>query len=156
MSSLVADAPVVGYSGRISLKKNIDETLRLAEWLIRSELEADAPANVRFHDFLPREDLPDFYAALDAFITASACDTLGLTTLEANACDTPVVAAHVAPFDEMIRLENGARFELNGLDDMERALRDCLDGDRDTWVAVGRFSVRRTIDELESIYGVTA
>ncbi|MGM0446798.1 MAG: glycosyltransferase [Methanobacteriota archaeon] len=161
-----ADAPVVGYSGRMTHKKNVDETLRLAARLpevrfelvgegpVRGELEADAPENVRFHDFLPREELPDFYAALDVFLTASTCDTLGLSTLEANACGTPVAAADVAPFDETIGPDNGARFALGDLDDMERAVRDCLDGDRDTRAAVERFSVERTIDELESIYGV--
>ncbi|ELZ34591.1 glycosyltransferase [Halorubrum terrestre] len=161
-----ADAPVVGYSGRMTHKKNVDETLRLAERLpevrfelvgegpVRAGLEADAPENVRFHDFLPREELPDFYAALDVFLTASTCDTLGLSTLEANACGTPVAAADVAPFDETIGPENGARFALGDLDDMERAVRDCLDGDRDTRAAVERFSVEQTIDELESIYGV--
>jgi len=161
------DAPVVGYSGRMTHKKNVDEILRLAERLpevrfelvgegpVRAELEADAPANVRFHDFLPREDLPDFYGALDVFVTASTCDTLGLSTLEANACGTPVAAADVAPFDETIDPENGARFALRDLGDMERAVRDCLDGDRDTRTAVERFSVSETITELESIYGVT-
>ena len=162
-----ADAPVVGYSGRMAHKKNVDEILRLAERLpevrfelvgegpVRAELEADAPPNVRFHDFLPRGDLPGFYAALDVFVTASTCDTLGLSTLEANACGTPVAAADVAPFDETIESENGARFALGDLEDMERAVRDCLDGDRDTRAAVEQFSVERTIDELESIYGVT-
>jgi glycosyltransferase involved in cell wall biosynthesis len=148
-------------------KKNVDETIRLAARLpdvrfelvgegpVREELEADAPDNVRFHDFLPREELPDFYAALDVFVTASTCDTLGLSTLEANACGTPVAAADVAPFDETIGPENGARFAFGDLDDMERAVRDCLDGDRDTRGAVERFSVEQTVDELESIYGVT-
>ncbi|ELZ44797.1 glycosyl transferase group 1 [Halorubrum californiense DSM 19288] len=162
------DASVVGYSGRMTHKKNVDEILRLAERLpevrfelvgegpVRAELEADAPENVRFHDFLPREELPGFYAALDVFVTASTCDTLGLSTLEANACGTPVAAAGVAPFDETIGPENGARFAFGDLDDMERAVRDCLDGDRDTRSAVKRFSVEQTIDELESIYGVTA
>jgi glycosyltransferase involved in cell wall biosynthesis len=150
------DAPVVGYSGRMTRKKNVDETIRLAgEGPVRAELEADAPENVRFHDFLPREELPDFYAALDVFVTASTCDTLGLSTLEANACGTPVAAADVAPFDETIGPENGARFAFGDLDDMERAVRDCLDGDRDTRGAVERFSVEQTVDELESIYGVT-
>ncbi|MEZ3164119.1 glycosyltransferase [Halorubrum sp. RMP-47] len=163
-----ADAPVVGYSGRMAHKKNVDEILRLAERLpevrfelvgegpVRAELEAGASPNVRFHDFLPRGDLPGFYAALDVFVTASTCDTLGLSTLEANACGTPVAAADVAPFDETIEPENGARFALGDLGDMERAVRDCLEGDRDTRTAVEQFSVERTIDELESIYGVTA
>jgi glycosyltransferase involved in cell wall biosynthesis len=148
--------------------KNVDEILRLAERMpdasfelvgegpVRDALERDAPANVRFRDFLPREELPAFYSALDVFVTASTCDTLGLSTLEANACGTPVAAADVSPFDETIGEANGARFERGDLDDMERAVEDCLDGDRRTREGVEQFSVTRTIDELESIYGVSS
>ena len=162
-----SDSPVVGYSGRLTRKKHVDEILRLAERRpdlrfelvgegpVRDSLERAAPENVRIRDFLPREDLPAFYAALDVFVTASTCDTLGLSTLEANACGTPVAAADVSPFDETIGRDNGERFTHGDLDDMERAVDGCLDRDRPTRDAVERFSVERTIDDLEAIYGVT-
>ena len=165
-SPYARDEPTVGYSGRMTRNKHVDEILRLAERRsdlrfalvgegpVRDDLERDAPANVRFRDFLPREDLPAFYSALDVFVTASTCDTLGLSTLEANACGTPVAVADVPPFDRTIEPDNGARFAHGDLDDMERAVVDCLDGDRRTRAAVERFSVDRTIDELEEIYGV--
>jgi glycosyltransferase involved in cell wall biosynthesis len=161
-----ADGPVIGYSGRMTTKKNIDEILRLAERMPdatfvlvgegpeRACLEELATENVTFRDFLPREELPALYSSLDVFVTASTCDTLGLSTLEANACGTPVAAADVAPFDRTIGDGNGARFEYGDLDGMERAVRECLDGDRDTRSAVERFALENTIDELESIYGV--
>jgi glycosyltransferase involved in cell wall biosynthesis len=167
-SKFASDEPTGGYSGRMTRKKHVDELLRLAERRpdlrfelvgegpVRDDLEADAPENVRFRDFLPRADLPAFYSALDVFATASTCDTLGLSTLEANACGTPVAAADVSPFDETIGRANGARFAYGDLDDMERAVADCLDGDRRTREAVEGFSVARTIDELESIYGVSS
>lgn len=160
------DEPTVGYSGRMTRNKNVDEILRLAERMpeasfelvgegpVRDALERDAPENAAFRDFLPREELPAFYSALDVFVTASTCDTLGLSTLEANACGTPVAAADVPPFDETIGEANGARFAYGDLDDMARAVEDCLAGDRRTREAVEAFSVTRTIDELESIYGV--
>lgn len=160
------DEPTVGYSGRLTSKKNVDEILRLAaetpeysfvlvgEGPIRRSLERSAPENVQFRDFLPRERLPAFYSSIDVFVTASTCDTLGLSTLEANACGTPVAAAAVPPFDETIGAENGALFEYRNVDDMARAVRDCLEGDRDTRQAIEQFSVERTIDELEEIYGV--
>jgi len=162
----VHDEPTVGYSGRMTRKKHVDEILRLADRRpdlrfelvgdgpVRDDLAADAPENVRFRDFLPREDLPAFYSGLDAFVTASTCDTLGLSTLEANACGTPVAAADVPPFDRTIGEDNGARFEHGDIAAMERAVVDCLDGDRPTRAAVEEFSVERTIDELEEIYGV--
>jgi glycosyltransferase involved in cell wall biosynthesis len=165
-SRFETDGPTVGYSGRMTHNKNVDEILRLAERMpevsfelvgegpVRNALERDAPENVRFRDFLPREDLPAFYSALDVFVTASTCDTLGLSTLEANACGTPVAAADVPPFDETIGEANGARFAYGDLDDMERAVDDCLNGERRTREAVEEFSVTHTIDELESIYEV--
>lgn len=159
---------VVGFSGRMTDGKNVDEILRLAEETpdyrfvlvgegpARSSLESAAPENVTFRDFLPREKLPAFYTSIDVFVTASTCDTLGLSTLEANACGTPVTAAAVPPFDETIAEDNGALFEYRNISDMERAVRDCLENDRETREAVERFSVTETIDELEEIYGVNA
>jgi len=158
------NGPVVGYSGRMTDKKNVDELLGLAERLpeccfelvgegpSRATLERAAPDNVTFRDFLPREQLPTFYSTLDVFVTASTCDTLGLSTLEANACGTPVAAADVPPFEETIGPENGALFEYRDLDSMERAVTDCLENDRPTREAVEQFAVSETIDELEAIY----
>ena len=158
------DRPIVGYSGRMTIKKNIDEILQVAaetpayryvlvgEGPARPELERQAPDNVEFRDFLPREQLPTFYSSLDVFVTASTCDTLGLSTLEANACGTPVAAANVQPFRETIGPENGARFEYGDLDEMQAAIEDCLSTDRGTRAAVERFAIDRTIDDLEAIY----
>ena len=159
--------PVIGYSGRMTRKKHINEIVRLAERMpdarfelvgegpVRSALERSAPENVTLRDFLPREKLPAFYSSIDVFVTASTCDTLGLSTLEANACGTPVAAADVPPFDETIGTDNGALFEHGDLDDMKRAVTECLDGDRPTRKAVERFSITRTIDDLEDIYRVS-
>jgi len=163
--SLVEDSrPIVGYSGRMTIKKNIDEILHVAaetpdcryvlvgEGPARPALERQAPDNVEFRDFLPREQLPTFYSSLDVFVTASTCDTLGLSTLEANACGTPVAAANVQPFRETIGPENGARFEYGDLDEMQAAIENCLSTDRETRAAVERFAIDRTIDDLEAIY----
>jgi len=160
-----SDDPIVGYSGRMSTKKNLDEVVRFAksapdyrfvlvgEGPAREGLERAAPDNVEFHDFMARERLPTFYSSLDVFVTASTCDTLGLSTLEANACGTPVAAADVQPFDETIGSDNGARFEYGDLDEMRRAISECLLEPKPTRQAVEPFSVERTVDQLEAIYG---
>ena len=159
-----ADAPVVGYSGRITENKNVDELLRLAERMpdtrfhlvgegpARGSLERAAPDNVAFHDFVPRERLPAVYSTFDVFVTASTCDTLGLSSLEANACGTPVAAAAVPPFEETIGPDNGALFEYRNVADMRRAVIDCLEGDRPTRRAVERFGIAETIAELKTVY----
>jgi glycosyltransferase involved in cell wall biosynthesis len=160
-----AGQTLIGYSGRMSMEKNVAEVLRVAKRLSgcdfvvvgegprRATLERQAPDNVTFRDFLPRKQLPGFYSALDAFVTASTADTLGLSTLEANACGTPVAAADVPPFTETIGPRNGARFEYGDLDSMAAAIDRCLDGSWDTRHGVEQYSVERTIHNLETIYG---
>lgn len=156
--------PLIGYSGRLSMEKNVEEILRVArelsacQFLVvgegprRPDLRESAPANVTFREFLPREELPGFYSALDAFVTASTADTLGLATLEANACGTPVAAADVAPFTETIGPENGVRFEYGDLGGMATAIDRCLDEPWQPRSAVERYSIDRTIAELERLY----
>ncbi len=162
--SPVENQALVGYSGRVSMEKNVGEILRVAKRLTacdfvivgegprREELEAQAPDNVVFRDFLERETLPQFYSLIDVFVTASTADTLGLSTLEANACGTPVTAADVAPFTETIGRKNGVRFEYGNLDAMAEAIDRCLANSWDTRAAVEKYSVDRTIAELEGIY----
>ncbi len=158
------DRTVIGYSGRVSIEKNVEEILRAAEKLsdyefvivgegpFRKRLEAHAPDNVVFRDFLPRTELPTFYSSIDVFLTASTADTLGLSTLEANACCTPVAAADVPPFDRTIGPANGERFEYGDLGSMVTAIETCLQTDRDTRAAIERYSVHRTLEQLETLY----
>lgn len=98
--------PLVGYTGRHGYEKNLSELLRAADGVdatvvlggdgpARAELETlagDLGLDAHFLGFLPREDLPGFYSALDAFVFPSPVETQGLVALEANACGTPVVA----------------------------------------------------------------
>ena len=158
------DQTLIGYSGRISMEKNVAEILRAARRLSgcdfvvvgegprRAELERRAPDNVVVRDFLPRKQLPGFYSTLDAFLTASTADTLGLSTLEANACGTPVAAADVPPFTQTIGPQNGSRFEYGSLDSMVAAVDRCLDQSWNTRRAVEKYSVDRTVHNLETIY----
>lgn len=158
------DQTLVGYSGRISMEKNVGELLDAAEQLSgcdfvivgegprRDALEKQAPENVVFRDFLSRDTLPYFYSALDTFVTASTADTLGLATLEANACGTPVAATDVAPFTDTIGPENGTRFEYGDTEAMTTAIDRCLS---ESWTprrGVEEYSVEQTISELERTY----
>lgn len=158
------DRTVIGYSGRLSMEKNVGEILRLADRLadyefvivgegpFRERLERRAPDNVEIRGFLPRERLPIFYSSIDAFLTASTADTLGLSTLEANACGTPVAAVDAPPFDRTIGPENGERFEEGSVDSMTEAVEACLGSERPTRAAVERYSIHHTLDLLETLY----
>jgi glycosyltransferase involved in cell wall biosynthesis len=157
------DRPVVGYSGRVSREKNIDHLCRFAEGFEgtvvivgegpdRPRIQAMAGENVEVMDFLERERLPEFYSGIDVFATASTGDTLGLSTLEANACGTPVVAADVEPFNRTIKSENGERFEFGDTGDMLRAVKKALSKDYRTRTAAEEHRIEDTIEMLESIY----
>ncbi|MDR3394327.1 MAG: glycosyltransferase [Parasulfuritortus sp.] len=106
--------PVVLFVGRVAHEKNIDflidavaearqtvpELLFLitgegpAEKSLRRQAEALGVAgNVRFLGYMDRQsELPDCYAAADAFVFASRTETQGLVLLEAMAMGLPVVA----------------------------------------------------------------
>ncbi|MFO7793440.1 MAG: glycosyltransferase [Candidatus Nanohaloarchaea archaeon] len=155
---------VIGYSGRMSKKKNLEEVLKLAKKMgdkkfvlvgegpERPKLERLAPENVEFKDFMDRENLPASYSAMDVFITASTCDTLGLSTLEANSCGTPVAAADVEPFNRTIQNGNGSRFKYGDIESMKEAVEDCLNNSRNTREAVKKYSIEETVNQLEEIY----
>ena len=112
--ALPADKPLVLYVGRVAHEKNIDFLLRMfvrlralrpdALFLIAGEgparvhlgklaRELGISEQVRFVGYLNRQtELPDCYAAGDAFVFASRTETQGLVLLEAMAQGTPVVS----------------------------------------------------------------
>ena len=113
--ALPADRPLLLYVGRVAFEKNIDFLLRMfvrvrtrrpdALFVIAGEGPARAHLHrawrassesqdaVRFIGYLDRStELPDCYAAGDAFVFASRTETQGLVLLEAMAQGTPVVS----------------------------------------------------------------
>ena len=112
--NLPTDRPLLLYVGRVAYEKNIDFLLRTfvrvrarrpdALFVIAGEGPArdslaklarslDVEDAVHFIGYLDRRtDLPDCYAAGDAFVFASRTETQGLVLLEAMAQGTPVVS----------------------------------------------------------------
>lgn len=111
---LPADKPLLLYVGRVAYEKNIDFLLRMFVRLRTKRPDAlfviagEGPAlgmltklardlgvaeHVKFIGYLDRDtDLPNCYAAGDAFVFASRTETQGLVLLEAMAQGTPVVS----------------------------------------------------------------
>jgi glycosyltransferase involved in cell wall biosynthesis len=111
---LPPDRPLLLYVGRVAFEKNIDFLLRMfvrlrtrrpdALFVIAGEgpalphltklaRELGVESQVRFIGYLDRSsELPDCYAAGDAFVFASRTETQGLVLLEAMAQGTPVVS----------------------------------------------------------------
>jgi glycosyltransferase involved in cell wall biosynthesis len=111
---LPANRPLLLYVGRVAFEKNIDFLLRMFVRVRARRPEAlfviagEGPAlahlgkvardlgvaeHVKFIGYLDRAtDLPNCYAAGDAFVFASRTETQGLVLLEAMAQGTPVVS----------------------------------------------------------------
>jgi len=157
------DHPVIGYSGRISNEKNIEEVLEMSEEVeaqlvivgegpAKEKLLKKSPQNVRFEDFLERDKLPKYYSMLDVFVTASTGDTLGLSPLEANACGTPVVAPDTHPFDKTINEENGLRYEKGNIQDFREKVRKAIEEEWKTRGSVEKYSLKTSINRMEKTY----
>lgn len=72
------------------------------------ELAGSLGISERCHFEAPREDVLDFYAAADLYVSPSLEDSFGLPVAEAMACGLPVVASAQAGVSEWIRQgENG-------------------------------------------------
>ena len=88
-------------------------------------LRAAAPANVRFVGRVPRDELPRWYAAADAFALASRSETWGMALSQAAAAGLPLVATEAvgAAWDLVEPGVNGFRVPVGD----ERALREALE-----------------------------
>ena len=116
-------APAFLHVGRISHEKNCEIVLKafalIREKLPRATLSivGDGPAltsmkieaallapgdSVAFSGFIPHENLPEIYRQHDIYLTASAMETQGLTTLEALGCALPAVGVDAFALPELI------------------------------------------------------
>lgn len=128
---IAADAPVALFIGRLAHEKNVGFLLEVAArlrprlpgfvlviagegpamaTLQRSSRAHGLDAAVRFLGYLERHrELPDCYAAADAFAFASRTETQGLVLLEAMAAGLPVVALAAMGTTDILAPERGAR-----------------------------------------------
>ena len=127
---LPADRPLLLYVGRVAFEKNIDFLLRMfvklraqrpdalfviagegpaREHLMKLARELGLGEATRFIGYLDRRtDLPNCYAAGDAFVFASRTETQGLVLLEAMAQGTPVVSTAELGTRSILTPESGA------------------------------------------------
>ncbi len=126
-----------------------------------AELRAAAPPGVTFLGVLERRSrLPDLYANCDAFLFASATETLGLVVLEAMASGLPVLATPAGGVGDHLRDgENGLACPPGDVWAMARAM-VTLSGDyglarrlsRGARRSAERLSWDRELDRLDASY----
>ncbi|MFT3734118.1 MAG: glycosyltransferase [Rhodocyclaceae bacterium] len=124
------DRPVALYVGRAAHEKNIDFLIDVLRTALSSTpdllllIAGEGPAldhlkdrvqslglndSARFVGYLDRTtELPDCYAAADAFVFASRTETQGLVLLEAMAAGLPVIAIAEMGTRDILTPESGA------------------------------------------------
>lgn len=113
--------------------------------IVRAADELRVTSRVRWHGWLPREQLRAIYQSADLIINPSRYEGMPNVLLEAMACGLPVLASHVAGNDAVvIPGETGELFELGNDADFRARLDALLDsGYRTRLGAAGRRRVER-------------
>jgi glycogen synthase len=113
------EGPLLAFAGRLTAAKQLDVALAAVRDLpvtllvagdgeLRGELEASAPANVRFLGAQSRARVLELFAAADLVVLSSAWENFPHALVEALALGTPVVATAVGGVPEIVRDgENG-------------------------------------------------
>ncbi|KQM10598.1 MAG: glycosyltransferase [Candidatus Methanomethylophilaceae archaeon] len=161
---------VLIYVGRISFEKNIGEIVEVmpllddtilmlvgkgpAEEMLRTKAEALGVGDrVIFPGFVSDEELPSYYAAADAAISASRFETQGLSIIEAMATGLPVVCVNERAFSSFVEDgKNGFLFEDNMLEAIEKALNASSEIREEARRTAERFSIAASAKELEDLY----
>jgi 1,2-diacylglycerol 3-alpha-glucosyltransferase len=83
------------------------------------QLKRMSDKSVIFAGFVPREELPNYYAACDVYVTCSLWETFHLPAIEAQALGKPVIAWHEV-FHEIIG-GNGIVVEMGNIEKFAQA-----------------------------------
>jgi glycosyltransferase involved in cell wall biosynthesis len=164
---------LVGYTGRHGFEKRLPDVVRAVDGMdgdvtlvfggdgpARESLERlarDRGVDARFFGFLPREELPAFYSALDVFAFPSPVETQGLVALEAIACGTPVVGVREGALRDTIDDGvTGYHYDPDDIDGfragIERALAERERLRENCLARREPISVERAVDDLATVY----
>jgi glycosyltransferase involved in cell wall biosynthesis len=118
-------------------------------------------AAVKFWGFVDDVVARDLMAASDVLIAASREEGFGMTLAEAQACETPVVASRIQPFDEVIvdgrsghlvELDNAAEFARRTLELInDEARRRQMGKAGREWVR-SRFGIASYVEQMNEDY----
>jgi glycosyltransferase involved in cell wall biosynthesis len=146
---IAGDEEVVLYAGRLSIEKNLPTLIEAFANVRRQRPRVvlhvlgtgpDEPrlrdlANrlgvaeaIRWHGWVARDRMPDFYSAADIFALPTINEALGRVLLEAMACGTFVIASSFAgPRDIVDDGRNGLLADSTSVAEWQRALTRAFD-----------------------------
>jgi glycosyltransferase involved in cell wall biosynthesis len=170
---LPSGAKGIGYAGRIEVEKNLPSLIKAIERIPEIELwiagagreeaacRRAAGPRVRFLGPLPREAMPDFFAAADALALASRHEGLPTVVLEALSCGRPVLATPVGDLPSLLAHGGGvvaAGFDPESLAEGIRRLLPMLDGAREEALRsmTEAFDWSAITDRLSDVYDEAA
>lgn len=158
--------PWKGFDILIKSIASIDADLLIAgrgEDMQRLEqlvVEHAVSRKVRFLGPLPREELLSYIAGADLFVLPSSFESFSFQLVEAMMLGMPVVALQAGNLSEIIKKgENGILVDKDKIDELPSILNGLL-ADESTRMLLGdraredsqKFSVEKTVDELESLF----
>jgi len=160
---------IVGYLGRLSSEKRVDELIRFGEKyemnvLIggdgphKDKLESMSSSDkTRFLGFVERDEIPSFYSVIDLMIFPSTVENDPLTVLEANACGTPVIGAEAAGLKDSIKEGiNGYLYDPENLEDLKEKVEEAFDElpklSKSSIEEAESNSISKTVDDLLGYY----
>lgn len=130
---------ILGVANAWNARKGLNDLLLLADRLgstyqvvligLTERQLPDIPSNVLglLHT-ANQTELAQWYTAADVFVNPTYEETFGLTTVEAQACGTPVIVYETDGCPETIASGNGLLVTQGDMQALENAVRDVADG----------------------------
>ncbi len=169
------DEKIVLYIGRISKEKNIDTLIKAAKILNKKKIKfviggtgpsiayyqslvskLNVGSKVKFVGFVKAAELPEYYAAADAFCIPSTFETQGIVSLEAMACGKPVIGADYLALRELIKDgQNGEKFAPKSSNDCARKIEKVINNIsnyKKMEETAKSYSLKKTTDDLLKVY----
>ena len=166
---------MVLFAGRVSREKNLEVMINAARMLkndgFRFVIAGTGPGYEHytkmvmraglgdvfdFVGFVDNANLPEYYAAADAFCMPSTFETQGIVTLEAMACGLPVVGAdYLALKDLIVNGVNGEKFPAGDYKACARKIRKVInniESYKGMWDTAKQYSLQKTTDRLLDAY----
>lgn len=126
---LLSKYVILGVASVWEKRKGFDDFLKLSELLNDSYRIVLVGLNDKQMKTLPQnvigikqtnnaEELAGIYSMADVFLNLSVEETMGLTTIESNACGTPAIVYNCTALPEFINTQNGRICNIIGANEL--------------------------------------